>query len=1032
MSIGTGGADQGTELGTHTFVPWIRRGVGTQIGRVDGDPTSATRATLAVSLAIGGGPLSTAAGAIPVPLALYGPGDAQTVDARSVIRTWPRPDVFEAEPNYFPLIELQPADLPWRYTPARANASDRLRPWLSLIVLRDDEIAALAQPTPTMPVSVLTVTAATSLPRLDQSWAWAHVQITGETTVDQATALDLLDNHPDQILARLLCPRRLDPTTVYTAFLVPALQRAVLAGLRQPVPDAVDDMAPAWSAGDTNIQLPVHYRWRFQTGDSGDFASLVRRVVPRPMPPTVGSRPMDESDPGLALPPASSTPLNAEGALRALDSTSTSWDTAEEAGWRTAVEVLLNRPAALLAAPGGERAVAPPLYGQWLAAANTVDAAANPTAWFGDLNVDPRMRVGGGLGTLVVQDHQQQYLAGAWAQVAGIRAANAALRAAQLAREAAIQLYARHLLVRTDASVVTLSAPVHARILTSPRTVAAAIGASPLAAGLLTPAWRRLTRPRGPLGLRLARAGQLTGTTLVERVNSGARLVAAPPATPAQLATLSRVGASLAPSWLTPSTLDRIRSMSHLDTQQLVFALAVAALLFAIGGGTLGIALALAVVAFQLFGRMIVASRPARDLERRVALRSGTLTAAQVTGAPRRPQFAPTELTGIPSSPPALSTGTTETAAATRFRTAAAAVFAEWQSPVAAGPALQAVDLSTIRSKIVAALDPRTTIAATFRQRLALGAGLQWDYPDPLEPVMAAPMFSDPMYWPLYQVSQDWMLPGLDQVPQDTVSLVRTNQRFVESYMVGLNHEMARTLLFNEYPTDQRGTYFQRFWDSNGSATPAVDITPVAGWSAPSALGAHSGRPAPTGGGDYLVLLLRAELLRRYPNIVVYATRAKWNAVGGREVDDSLEQQPAFQGRLGSGVGFWGFDLTVTQVRGGPRPGDDPGWFFMLQEAPTEPRCGLEPAETFGVKPTDWPDLSWADLATNPSTLGAVTHIDLTAALPDTSAVVDPNHAVWQAGAGARASDLAYITYRVPVRVAVHGSTMIPSDVVGP
>ena len=31
--------------------------------------------------------------------------------------------------------------------------------------------------------------------------------------------------------------------------------------------------------------------------------------------------------------------------------------------------------------------------------------------------------------------------------------------------------------------------------------------------------------------------------------------------------------------------------------------------------------------------------------------------------------------------------------------------------------------------------------------------------------------------------------------------------------MVGVNHEMSRTLLFNEYPTDQRGTDFQHFWD---------------------------------------------------------------------------------------------------------------------------------------------------------------------------------------------------------------------------
>ena len=41
---------------------------------------------------------------------------------------------------------------------------------------------------------------------------------------------------------------------------------------------------------------------------------------------------------------------------------------------------------------------------------------------------------------------------------------------------------------------------------------------------------------------------------------------------------------------------------------------------------------------------------------------------------------------------------------------------------------------------------------------------------------------------------------------------METNQRFIEAYMVGLNHEFARKLLWREYPTDQRGSYFRQFW----------------------------------------------------------------------------------------------------------------------------------------------------------------------------------------------------------------------------
>ena len=51
------------------------------------------------------------------------------------------------------------------------------------------------------------------------------------------------------------------------------------------------------------------------------------------------------------------------------------------------------------------------------------------------------------------------------------------------------------------------------------------------------------------------------------------------------------------------------------------------------------------------------------------------------------------------------------------------------------------------------------------------------------------------MYKPLMDLSQDWIFPGLRKVPPNTVSLLVSNQSFIEAYMVGLNHEMSRKLL---------------------------------------------------------------------------------------------------------------------------------------------------------------------------------------------------------------------------------------------
>jgi len=65
----------------------------------------------------------------------------------------------------------------------------------------------------------------------------------------------------------------------------------------------------------------------------------------------------------------------------------------------------------------------------------------------------------------------------------------------------------------------------------------------------------------------------------------------------------------------------------------------------------------------------------------------------------------------------------------------------------------------------------------------------------------------------LRDLSQELLLPGLGHVPPNTVTLLETNAKFIEAFMVGLNTEMGRELLWRGFPTDQRGTYFRQFWE---------------------------------------------------------------------------------------------------------------------------------------------------------------------------------------------------------------------------
>ena len=81
---------------------------------------------------------------------------------------------------------------------------------------------------------------------------------------------------------------------------------------------------------------------------------------------------------------------------------------------------------------------------------------------------------------------------------------------------------------------------------------------------------------------------------------------------------------------------------------------------------------------------------------------------------------------------------------------------------------------------------------------------------------MAYPEIDLPMYKPLADYSSELFLPNINFIEQNSISLLETNQEFIESYMVGLNHEFSRELMWREYPTDQRGSYFRQFWEAQG------------------------------------------------------------------------------------------------------------------------------------------------------------------------------------------------------------------------
>lgn len=324
--------------------------------------------------------------------------------------------------------------------------------------------------------------------------------------------------------------------------------------------------------------------------------------------------------------------------------------------------------------------------------------------------------------------------------------------------------------------------------------------------------------------------------------------------------------------------------------------------------------------------------------------------------------------------------------------------------PPPPGPIL---DLTSTRQALLSRIDPQVTISARVHRRLQSNARMSVVPRDDLDPVMACPIFLDPMWQGVHGLGKGWLLPGLELVPPDTATLVRTNPSFVAAHMVGLNHEFMRELLWREYPTDRRGTAFKRFWGRTGPQTD--DIGPIHQFTG------HLLDNLLAGAAGEVVLLLRTELLRRYPGSIVYVCRATQQGAD-LMLDDGTIVLPSFRGDLPPDVTFVGFPIAPDALRAA----GDPYWFVIAQP-PSEPRFGLhEPDPSIPAIPTVSTDLSWSHMAPdgNPATRAPFATGDP----PILRGHRLDGSLVW----GGNAAIQAHLTYQHPVRVAIRALDLLP------
>ncbi|PSK88145.1 hypothetical protein [Taibaiella chishuiensis] len=989
----------------YSFLPHLRQGLADVISNPDNyssnSPSSLSeRAKLPLNISL----LQTAVsgGDTTVPLTqqvmLKGPGDIIGINSSEIVKVFPTNWTTNFEPNYLPYIEFYDEDFPWRYTPARANLENtndnryRLRPWISLVVLKENEFENLAFNGILPSINVTAATNNGAFPDEHKTWAWAHVHVNGDlgtSTNDPATnnikATDLasginslqqkLKDNPDCAVARILCPRRLEPNTSYYAFLVPTFELGRKAGLGISIGATDDPLEPAWHGNTIQKQFPVYHQWFFKTGVSGDFESLVRKLKPTAMGNEVGKRAIDLQLPGnpvLDLTAPVDT-IGLQGVLHPVGQTPDSW--APVNNFSSKLKDILNAPAAAQAG-SPDPVIGPPIYGRWHAQVNTISGDLNPatTNWINTANLDPRFRTFAGAGAEVVRKNQDKYMSIAWSQIGEVLEANRKLRQMQLALQASLTLHTKHIRPLGNEVLLTLSSAVHTKIKAPVQTIYKEVADSAIPNSMFSGAFRRITNPGSAFSRGMSGSGiTINAATLIQDVNSGAAVIAPPYTAPGGMISYS----ILAPGQLTPGYTAGLPPIAN----------------FAITA-------------------------------------PGISFGAPVFGPPS-PAAAALVSSVIPLN------ATISTLAPYTYST---------------GPSL---NMSSSANTVSTSINPQNALFELAQKQVKLfdpNSSVYTAVPS-IDTVLAAPRIDLPMYQALAELSTEWLMPGLKTIADNTISLLEMDQKYIEAYMLGLNYEMARELLWRGYPTDQRGTCFQFFWGYSGSlsSVPSTstsldnykDIYPIHKWRNSylhygplTKLGNNSPRLNALGSGvSMLILTIRGELFRRYPGVKIYMQKAKWQyntatppqpLLGQPRIIDGSAPPlyPVFSAQVYPDVYFLGFPIDATTAKGAITDDLHPGYFFVFEEQAGALKFGADEV-TDGVNYTNsiasgsWNDLNWGHIKSNPAYAG---YIDPAYELYlNVASASYPDGVRW----GRNSAGLAYALLQLPVKLDVHAKELI-------
>lgn len=158
----------------------------------------------------------------------------------------------------------------------------------------------------------------------------------------------------------------------------------------------------------------------------------------------------------------------------------------------------------------------------------------------------------------------------------------------------------------------------------------------------------------------------------------------------------------------------------------------------------------------------------------------------------------------------------------------------------------------------------------------------------------------------------DLILPNTEDIPNNSISLYKIHQQFIECILLGMNEEISRELLWREVPIGLKNTLFRKFWDHVDfedfhTNKTAQNIHPINDWQ--EELGKN------TINSPSIVILIRADIIRQYPEVIIYAKK------------DSSVEFPLFRELLDRHTLLVGINLTKANL-------EQEEWSLIITERP--------------------------------------------------------------------------------------------------